>query len=58
MKKRDNDEVMYYSLYKDNDEINCESNSTFGDLKNNTIMDTFVNLYKEEVERAMKKWFK
>ena len=55
VKKRDNDEVIYYSLYKNNDEINCESNSTFGDLKNNTIMDTFVNLYKEEVERAMKK---
>lgn len=54
VKKRDNDEIMYYSLYKNNDEINCESNSTFGDLKNNTIMDTFVNLYKEEVERSIK----
>lgn len=55
VKKRDNDEIRYYSLYKNNDEINCESNSTFGDLRNNTIMDTFVNLYKEEVERAMKR---
>lgn len=50
----ENDAVMYYSLYRnDNDDVNCESNEVFTELKNNAIMDTFISLYKEEVERAM-----
>lgn len=53
VKKNDNDEIEYYSLYKNDGEIKCENNSTFSDLDNNAIRDTFINLYKEEVERAM-----
>lgn len=53
VKRSKNDEVMYYSLYKTNDGIKYENNVNFGDLKNNTIMDTFIQLYKDEVERAM-----
>lgn len=54
VKKAENDEVMYYSLYRDNHgDVHCESNETFTELKNNAIMDTFINLYKDEVERAM-----
>lgn len=49
-----NDEVNYYSLYKNEDDVKCESSSKFEDLKNNTIMDTFIQLYKDEIERAMK----
>lgn len=55
VKKIENDEIMYYSLYRNDDgEVNCESNENFSELKNNAIMDTFINLYKDEVERAMK----
>lgn len=55
VKKKENDKVMYYSLYRnDNDDVNCETNEAFTELKHNAIMDTFINLYKDEVERAMK----
>lgn len=53
VKCHENDEIMYYSLYKTDDGVKCENNISFGDLKNNTIMDTFIQLYKDEVERAM-----
>lgn len=54
VKKMENDAVMYYSLYRnDNGNVNCESNEVFTELKNNAIMDTFIKLYKDELERAM-----
>jgi AAA15 family ATPase/GTPase len=53
VKRSENEEIMYYSLYKTNDGVKCENNIKFEDLKNNTIMDTFIQLYKDEVERAM-----
>lgn len=45
--------IMHYSLYKINNRIQCENNTNFTDLKNNTIMDTFIQLCKDEVERAI-----
>lgn len=53
VKRSENDEIMYYSLYRTDDGVKCENNVNFGDLKNNTIRDTFIQLYKDEVERAM-----
>lgn len=53
VKRSKNDEIIYYSLYKTNDGVKCENNINFKNLKNNTIMDTFIQLYKDEVERAM-----
>jgi AAA15 family ATPase/GTPase len=53
VKRSKNDEIMYYSLYKTNDGVKCDNNINFGYLKNNTIMDTFIQLYKDEVEKAM-----
>lgn len=53
VKRSESDEVMYYSLYKTDDGVKCENNIRFEDLKNNTIMDTFIQLYKDELERAM-----
>lgn len=53
VKRSEKDEIMYYSLYKTNDGVKCENNINFGDLKNNTIRDTFIQLYKDEIERAM-----
>jgi len=54
VKRSENDEIMYYSLYKTYDGVKYENSISFGDLKNNTIMDTFIQLYKDEIERAMK----
>lgn len=53
VKRSEKDEIMYYSLYKSDDGVKYEHNTNFRDLKNNTIMDTFIQLYKDEVERAM-----
>ena len=53
VKRSKEDEIMYYSLYKTDEGVKCENNPNFGDLKNNTIMDTFIQLYRDEVERAM-----
>ena len=53
VKRSENGQIMYYSLYRTDDGIKCENNVNFGDLKNNTIRDTFIQLYKDEVERAM-----
>lgn len=50
VKRSKNDEIMYYSLYKTNDYVECEKNTNFRNLKNNTIMDTFIQLYKDEVD--------
>lgn len=47
VKRSENDEIMYYSLYKSNEGVKHEDNSNFKDLKNNTIMDTFIQLYKD-----------
>lgn len=53
VKRSKEDEIMYYSLYKTDEGVKCESNLNFRNLKNNTIMDTFIQLYKDEVESAM-----
>lgn len=54
VKRSEKDEIMFYSLYRTSDGVKHESNINFVDLKNNTIRDTFIQLYKDEVERAMK----
>lgn len=53
VKSNDHDHILFHSLYKTDHGIQCESNRTFRDLENNAIMDIFIQLYKDEVERAM-----
>ncbi|MGL5085785.1 MAG: AAA family ATPase [Clostridium sp.] len=53
VKRSENDEIMYYSLYKTNDGVEYESTNRLADLKNNEIRDTFIHLYEDEIERAM-----
>ncbi len=43
----ENDTVQFYSLYKGEDQINCETCSTFRDLKHNPIMQAFEALLDE-----------
>ncbi|MGL4800118.1 MAG: AAA family ATPase [Cellulosilyticaceae bacterium] len=54
IKRKSTDEIQFHSLYSNhNQQIQCETQSNFKDLKHNTIMDIFIQLYKDEVERAM-----
>lgn len=42
--------IQYISLYKDGEnKIQCETSDEFELLEHNTIMDTFRQLYKEEI---------
>lgn len=54
IKRQSTDAVQFHSLYSDNNQqIQCETQPNFKDLSHNTIMDIFIQLYKDEVERVM-----
>lgn len=53
IKTKDHQKIMFHSLYKTDQGVKWESNRIFKDLEINTIRDTFIQLYKDEVERAM-----
>jgi hypothetical protein len=52
VKKQKDSNVQYISLYLDkgDKQVKCEIENEFGLLKHNAIMETFRELYKEEVE--------
>ena len=56
VKKKETDKVAYYSFYRGEDEetVSCEKAEQFSALKNNTILSTFRQLYRDEVEVAMR----
>ena len=52
VKRNKDSKVQYISLYKDEDDkVKCETAAEFGLLEHNTIMDTFRQLYREEISR-------
>ena len=53
VKKEDADKITYYSLYDNDGAVEYEQNTNFRDLKNNDIMDTFLNLYESEIDKVM-----
>ena len=53
VKKEDTDKITYYSLYDNDGAVEYEQNTNFRDLKNNDIMDTFLNLYESEIDKVM-----
>ena len=53
IKRLENDKVMYYSLYKTNNGVECENADKLSELNNNQIRDTFIQLYEDEIKRAM-----
>ena len=54
VRKQESDQVMYHSLYKNSEKkVVVEQNPHFKDLENNTILDTFLKLYREEMRKAM-----
>ncbi len=53
VRKKKQDQVAFLSLYLEAGGVKCEKGSSFDALKNNSIMKTFLNLYQEEVGKAM-----
>lgn len=56
VKSSSEDKVRYYSLYKDEGEniVKCEMADEFSLLEHNDILDTFRQLYRDEVSVALK----
>lgn len=55
VRKTEQDHIKFHSLYrKSKNEIGYEGKNAFSDLENNTIMDTFMKLYHEEIGLAVK----
>lgn len=53
IKARTEGTVKFHSLYKTERGVKCESNEKFKNLERNTIRDTFIQLYKDEVKMEM-----
>lgn len=54
IRREGTDDVVYHSLYRDADQkVVIEQNSYFKELEHNTILDTFMSLYREEIRKAM-----
>lgn len=47
VKRQENDSIKFYSLYKNDQTVLCETNAKFSDLKNNPIMQAFDKLLDE-----------
>lgn len=56
IKKKETDNVAYYSFYKEADEhvVMCEKASQFSALGHNAILSTFRQLYRDEVRVSLK----
>lgn len=52
IKRKSDSNVQYISLYKDKmNKVQCETAKEFELLEHNTIMDTFRQMYREEIKR-------
>lgn len=49
VKREKESNIQYISLYKDNEKVQCETASKFELLEHNAIMDTFRQLYRDEI---------
>ena len=51
IKREEQDKLMYFSLYKSEEDnvVRCEKATEFDMLEHNDILDTFRNLYRDEV---------
>ena len=48
-KRTENSTISFISLYKESDTVRYEKNTSFIELKKNSIMDSFFKLYYEEI---------
>lgn len=51
--KINEENIKFHSLYKTEDGVKCEINSKFKNLEKNTIRDTVIQLYKDEIQMEM-----
>lgn len=45
--------VEYHSFFFSENVVRLESATSFKQLKNNSILDTFISLYQEEMNKVM-----
>jgi predicted ATPase len=50
VRRKDDNEVMFYSLHKDGEQIKAEKNERFDLLRPNSLKDEPVKLYEREIE--------
>jgi len=53
VRKKEDNRIIFLSLYQGDSGVKCESADSFTMLKNNTIMETFLSLYEEEIGKVM-----
>ena len=53
LQRREEDEITFHSLYRDDGEIACHSVETYLDIHPNAIAEAFDDLYDREVERSL-----
>lgn len=53
VKRVESDRIMYHSFFYENGSVNAESAPYFKQLNHNSILDTFIRLYQEEMDKVM-----
>lgn len=55
IKRNAEDSILYHSLYREDEEssVVCESKGELDAVQHNSIQDTFIKMYKEEIKKAM-----
>ena len=48
------DAVVFHSLYKTEEGVQCETNSQFSNLTHNSIIDEKINLYDEKIKKVLR----
>ena len=52
LRTKEEDEVLYHALYRDDDQIACNTTNDYLNIHPNAIADTFDDLYDREIERV------
>ena len=53
LQRKQEDKLVFHSLYRDDGEIDCQTVGTYLDIHPNTIAEAFTDLYDREVERSL-----
>jgi len=53
IKRKNNDNLAFFSLYKTENGVSCEREDDYNLLENNAIVDANIQLYKDDVERVL-----
>ena len=57
LSKKNEDSLMYHSLYKENDEIKSQSVENLNEISNNVINDTFDSLVGKTLGFEWEDWY-